>query len=206
MLSRFCLARSMAGMSLAPKSSSVLPAGFQSVFSATRCMSTEATEEISLPAIEDAVEFRSVKTVKKEIRQSPRKLSYLAQQIRGLTAPEALIQMQFSQKRKSTIVKKTIQNAVNLADIYYGIEPSALKVEQAFVTKGMFLKRVKFMGRGNTGVKHRGHSHLTVILREFDPASVPISKSKARKIAYKEAAAAKELASNAEATKSAETA
>ncbi|RHY34400.1 hypothetical protein DYB32_000957 [Aphanomyces invadans] len=162
-------------------------------------MSTEAAEEIALPSIEDAVEFRSVKTVKKEIRVSPRKLSMLAQQIRGLTAPEALVQMQFSPKRKSTIVKKTIQNAVNLADIYYGIEPSALKIEQAFVTKGMFLKRVKFMGRGNTGIKHRGHSHLTIILREFDPATVPISKSKARKLAYKEAAA-KKTASVAEST------
>ncbi|KAF0695382.1 Aste57867_13816 [Aphanomyces stellatus] len=184
MLSRFCLARSMAALSLTAKtmapSVALLP-------TAGRFMSTSAADsgDIALPEVEEPVEFRSVRTMKKEIRVSPRKLGLLAQQIRGLTAPEALTQMEFSPKRKSTIVKKTIQNAVNLADIYYGIDPAALKVEQAFVNKGLFLKRIKFMGRGNTGIKHRGHSHLTIVLREFDPATAPISKTKARKLALK---------------------
>ncbi|CAK4074547.1 unnamed protein product [Aphanomyces euteiches] len=184
MLSRFCLARSLAAMSLTtPPVKPALPVMGQSF--ASRFLSTEAAEEIALPSIDEPAEFRSVQTMKKEIRTSPRKLTLLAQQIRGLTATEALTQMQFSPKRKAAVVKKTIQNAVNLADIYYGIEPSALKVEQAFVNKGMILKRIKFMGRGNTGIKRRRHSHLTIVLREFDPASEPISKTKARKLALK---------------------
>ncbi|KAH9087093.1 hypothetical protein Ae201684P_000505 [Aphanomyces euteiches] len=182
MLSRFCLARSLAAMSLTtPPVKPALPVMGQSF--ASRFLSTEAAEEIALPSIDEPAEFRSVQTMKKEIRTSPRKLTLLAQQIRGLTATEALTQMQFSPKRKAAVVKKTIQNAVNLADIYYGIEPSALKVEQAFVNKGMILKRIKFMG--NTGIKRRRHSHLTIVLREFDPASEPISKTKARKLALK---------------------
>ncbi|OQR98787.1 hypothetical protein ACHHYP_07842 [Achlya hypogyna] len=150
-----------------------------------RALST-AAEDIALPSLEDATEhFRTVRTMKKEIRVSPRKLSLLAQQIRGLPVEEALTQMTFSPKRKAAIVKKTVQNAINLADINYGIEPTNLKVAEAFVNKGLFLKRLKIMGRGRAGIKHRPHSHLTIVLKEFEPAAVPISKTKARKLAQR---------------------
>ena len=61
---------------------------------------------------------------------------------------QALTQMQFSHKRKASIVKKTIQSAVNRADIEYEIEPDCLRVHEAFVGKGMTLKRPRFMGKG----------------------------------------------------------
>lgn len=57
--------------------------------------------------------------------------------------------MKFSRKRRATIVKATVQNAVNLADIRYNIEPENLKISEAFVTKGKYLKRLRIMGRGN---------------------------------------------------------
>ncbi|KDO35583.1 hypothetical protein SPRG_00425 [Saprolegnia parasitica CBS 223.65] len=179
MLSRLSLVRSMAALSLKAPMMPTL-----------RAMST-AAEDIALPSLEDAADnFRTVRTMKKEIRVSPRKLTLLAQQIRGLPAEEALTQMHFSPKRKAAIVKKTVQNAINLADINFGIEPSNLKVAEAFVNKGLFLKRLKIMGRGRSGIKHRPHSHLTIVLEEFDPASKPISKTKARKLALKAQATA----------------
>ena len=57
--------------------------------------------------------------------------------------------MKFSRKRRAGIVQTTVQNAVNLADIRYNIEPENLKVAEAFVTKGKYLKRLRIMGRGN---------------------------------------------------------
>ena len=56
--------------------------------------------------------------------------------------------MKFSPKRRAAIVHKTVQNAINLADIQYGIEPSNLKVAECFVNKGTYLKRLRIMGRG----------------------------------------------------------
>lgn len=57
--------------------------------------------------------------------------------------------MEFSQRRVASIVKKTIQNAVNLADMRYDIEPSRLRIREAFVGKGQFLKRIRMMGKGS---------------------------------------------------------
>lgn len=93
-------------------------------------------------------EPRTVKTMKRAIRASPRKLTYLAQQIRGLPANEAILQMKFSPKRKAEIFQKTVQNAINLADIKYQIEPENLMVAECFVNKGTYLKRLRIMGRG----------------------------------------------------------
>lgn len=56
--------------------------------------------------------------------------------------------MKFSPKRKAEIIKKTLQNAVNLADINYQIEPENLMVAECFVNKGQYLKRLRIMGRG----------------------------------------------------------
>ncbi|GLE09809.1 hypothetical protein PINS_up021665 [Pythium insidiosum] len=120
----------------------------------------EATQDAT-SAFLDATEgddVRTVKTMKMNIRYSPRKLTYLAQQIRGLPANEALLQMKFSPKRKAEIVRKTVQNAVNLADIKYQIEPENLQVAECFVNKGHYLKRLRIMGRGRSGIMHHPHS------------------------------------------------
>ncbi|CAI5740311.1 unnamed protein product [Hyaloperonospora brassicae] len=140
-----------------------------------------------------ASEPRTVKTVKRAIRASPRKLTYLAQQLRGLSATEALLQMKFSPKRKAEIFQKTVQNAINLADIKYQIEPENLMVAECFVNKGAYLKRMRIMGRGRSGVMHHPYTHLTVVLREFDASKKPLSRHLAKKLARETAAKAKAL-------------
>lgn len=120
-------------------------------FSTASTTETSSTDEDATAAFLDATapaDERSVKTMKKDIRGSPRKLTYLAQQIRGLPAQEAILQMKFSPKRKAAIIQKTVQNAINLADIKYQIEPENLQVAECFVNKGHFLKRLRIMGRG----------------------------------------------------------
>uniref|UniRef100_A0AAV1V504 Ribosomal protein L22 n=1 Tax=Peronospora matthiolae TaxID=2874970 RepID=A0AAV1V504_9STRA len=135
-------------------------------------------------------EPRTVKTVKRAIRSSPRKLAYLAQQLRGLSATEALLQMKFSPKRKAEIFHKTVQNAINLADIKYQIEPENLLVAECFVNKGVYLKRMRIMGRGRSGVMHHPHTHLTVVLREFDASKKPLNRHLTKKLARENAAKA----------------
>ncbi|KAG1710825.1 hypothetical protein DVH05_013550 [Phytophthora capsici] len=159
-------------------------------------LSTTAVEGENTASDEDTAAFlsstspvepRTVKTVKRAIRASPRKLTYLAQQIRGLSANEAILQMKFSPKRKAEIFQKTVQNAINLADIKYQIEPENLKVAECFVNKGTYLKRLRIMGRGRSGVMHHPHTHLTVVLREFDPSKKPLNRHMTKKLARENA-------------------
>ncbi|CAI5703304.1 unnamed protein product [Peronospora effusa] len=159
-------------------------------------LSTTAVEGKTVAMDDDTAAFlnstsphepRTVKTVKRAIRGSPQKLTYLAQQIRGLSAKEAILQMKFSPKRKGEIFQKTVQNAINLADIKYQIEPENLMVAECFVNKGTYLKRMRIMGRGRSGVMHHPYTHLTVVLREFDPSKKPLNRHMTKKLARENA-------------------
>merc|ERR1719440_1922007 len=106
-----------------------------------------------------------VSTTKPELSFAPKKMVLLARQIRRLSVPEAIVQMQFSKKRASYAVSKVIQNATNLADIRHGLSPEQLEIHEAFVGKGLTRKLIHIKGRGKTGVRKKRNSHLTVKLR-----------------------------------------
>ena len=108
---------------------------------------------------------------KRDIRASPQKLNMLCRQIRGMRASDALLQMQFSSKRKAGVIGQVLNNACNLADIASDdreITPEDLRVSQAYVTKSFTLKKIAFHSKGRNGVKHRRWSHVTVEVEEID--------------------------------------
>ncbi|CAM9920141.1 unnamed protein product [Scytosiphon promiscuus] len=115
-----------------------------------------------------AEELREVKTGLKEIRVSPWSLNLLAKLVRGLPVVDATAQLKFCKKKHTITVNKAIQNALNLADMRYGLGAEELEVGEIFVTKGKVLKRIRIMGRGRAGIMRRKWSHLNVTLREID--------------------------------------
>lgn len=104
----------------------------------------------------------------KGIRHSPWRMNLVCQFAAGLTVPEALKQLMFCQKRMAPLVAKVIRRTANLADIRHGLQASQLEVAECFSTHGSHLKRLKIMGRGRSGKKHRRHSHIRLVLREID--------------------------------------
>ncbi|KAF7113568.1 hypothetical protein RHSIM_RhsimUnG0112900 [Rhododendron simsii] len=51
----------------------------------------------------------------------------------------------------------------------HGLDPDRLLVAEAFVGKGLFLKRVFFHARGRSGIMHKPECRLTVVVREITP-------------------------------------
>lgn len=51
-------------------------------------------------------------------------------------------------KKYAEMVRKTVQNAANLADIRHELRPSELRVAKAFVGRGQYLKRIAYHSRG----------------------------------------------------------
>eukprot|EP00937_MAST-01D_sp_MAST-1D-sp2_P002051 g2051.t1 len=95
----------------------------------------------------------------------------LAKQVRGLNAADALLQLQFSSKRKGRDMQAVLQNACNLADINcttHSVEPEDLRVAQAYVTKGVTLKKISMHSKGRSGIKRRRWSHVTFEVEEID--------------------------------------
>ena len=106
------------------------------------------------------------KAVARMLRVSPQKLNLLAQLIRGKKVAMALADLQFSQKRIATEVKKCLESAIANAENNHDLDVDELVVHEAFVGKALVLKRFHPRGRGRMGKILKPFSNLTIVVRQ----------------------------------------
>ncbi len=102
----------------------------------------------------------------RSIRVSPRKLNLLAQSIRGKSAEAALAQLSFSPKRIAEDVRKVLESAIANAENNHQLDVDQLVVSEAYVGKGIVMKRWRPRARGRVGRIAKPFSNLTIIVRE----------------------------------------
>ena len=105
-------------------------------------------------------------SIGKNIRTSPQKLNLVAQSIRGVEASKALANLSFSRKRIAFDVKKVLQSAIANAENNHGLDVDKLFVKEAFVGKGLVMKRLRARARGRAARVLKPFSHLTIIVYE----------------------------------------
>ena len=105
-------------------------------------------------------------SIAKNLRTSPQKLNLVAQTIRGKEAEKAINILSFSRRRIAEDVKKALQSAVANAENNHGLDVDRLVVKEAFVGKGLVMKRIKARARGRSARILKPFSHLTIILKE----------------------------------------
>jgi large subunit ribosomal protein L22 len=110
------------------------------------------------------------KAISSNIRTSPQKLNLVAQSIRGLNAGAALAQLTFSKRRIAIEVKKVLQSAIANAENNHQLDVDRLVVAEAFVGRGLVMKRFSPRARGRAGKIMKPFSNLTVIVRERSDA------------------------------------
>jgi len=110
------------------------------------------------------------KAFNSSIRTSPQKLNLVAQSIRGLNAGAALAQLTFSKRRVAVEVKKVLQSAIANAENNHQLDVDRLVVAEAFVGRGLVMKRFSPRARGRAGKIIKPFSNLTVIVRERSDA------------------------------------
>ncbi|KAJ9115775.1 hypothetical protein QFC24_006883 [Naganishia onofrii] len=96
---------------------------------------------------------------------SPRKLNMLGRQIAGQPVNEAILQMEFSEKRASERIKSTLVLARNHA-VDKGMDDKKLVVSEAWVSKGINIKRIDIKGRARHGIKEHQQARMHVLLKE----------------------------------------
>ena len=106
------------------------------------------------------------KAVARMLRVSPQKLNLLAQLIRGKKVSMALADLQFSQKRIATEVKKCLESAIANAENNHDLDVDDLIVAEAHVGKAMVMKRWSPRGRGRSGRILKPFSNLTIVVRQ----------------------------------------
>ena len=108
------------------------------------------------------------RAVLRTIRISPQKLNLVAALIRGKKVSAALADLEFSRKRISDTVRKTLQSAVANAENNHNLDVDALVVAEAYVGKSIVMKRFHVRGRGRGSRIEKPFSHLTIVVREVE--------------------------------------
>ncbi|MDA7564101.1 50S ribosomal protein L22 [Pelagibacteraceae bacterium] len=111
-------------------------------------------------------DLSTVKAVYKNLRSSPRKINDILRSIRGKKADKALKDLQFSEKRVSKEISKTIKSAVANAENNNQLDIDNLFIIEAYVGKGMVMKRYRPRARGRAGQIKKPFSNLTIIVSE----------------------------------------
>ncbi|KAG8905182.1 hypothetical protein FRC01_008437, partial [Tulasnella sp. 417] len=96
---------------------------------------------------------------------SPRKLNLLSRQVAGKPIDQAILQMEFSDKRAAGRIKSMLCTARDHA-MLKGIKKERMIVSESWVNKVDALPRVDIKGRSRTGIKHHRYSRMHVVLKE----------------------------------------
>ena len=111
------------------------------------------------------------RAVTKLLRVSPQKLNLLAQLIRGKKVDKALADLTFSRKRIARDVKKTLESAIANAENNHDLDVDALIVSEAYVGKGLVMKRLKASARGRASRIEKPFARITVMVRQVEESA-----------------------------------
>ena len=107
-----------------------------------------------------------VKAINKNVRTSPRKLALVCNFIKGKKADIALRDLEFSRKRISKDVSKTVKSAISNAENNHQLDIDKLYVKEASVGKSMVLKRFRPRARGRSGKILKPFSRVRILVAE----------------------------------------
>ena len=103
----------------------------------------------------------------RNLRVSPQKLNLVATMIRGKSVNEALAELRFSRRRIAGDVKKCLDSAIANAEFNHGLDADNLYVSEAFVGKGLRMRRYRARAKGRAAMINKPFAHLTVKVREY---------------------------------------
>jgi len=107
-----------------------------------------------------------VKAVNRNVRSSPRKVNLLLKSIRGKKADIAIKNLSFARQRIALDIKKTVQSAIANAENNNQYDIDNLYVKEAYVGKGIVLKRFRPRAKGRASGIKKPFSNVTIILSE----------------------------------------
>ena len=108
----------------------------------------------------------TVKAVNNSIRTSVRKLNPILQSIVGKKVDVAIRDLQFSAKRITKDIRKTISSAVANAENNFQYDIDNLIVKEAYCGKKIVMKRFRPRAKGRAAPILKPYSCVTIILSE----------------------------------------
>jgi large subunit ribosomal protein L22 len=113
------------------------------------------------------IKVDTVKSVNNSIRTSVRKLNPILKSIVGKKVDVAMRDLQFSAKRISKDIRKTIGSAVANAENNFQYDIDNLVVKEAYCGKKIVMKRFRPRAKGRAAPILKPWSTVTIILSEI---------------------------------------
>ena len=114
----------------------------------------------------DKTNDKTVKSINNGIRSSVRKLNPILKSIVGKKVDVAIRDLQFSEKRVTRDVRKTISSAVANAENNFQYDIDKLIVKEAYCGKKIIMKRFRPRAKGRAAPILKPYSSVTIILSE----------------------------------------
>ncbi|MDC0517611.1 50S ribosomal protein L22 [Candidatus Pelagibacter sp.] len=118
-----------------------------------------------------------VKSINNNIRSSVRKLNPILKDIVGKKVEVAIRDLQFSEKRITKDIRKTISSAVANAENNFQYDIDKLIVKEAYCGKKITMKRFRPRAKGRAAPILKPYSSVTIILSETKKMESHGSKS-----------------------------
>ena len=109
---------------------------------------------------------KTVRSINNNIRSSVRKLNPILQGIVGKKVDVAIRDLQFSEKRITKDIRKTICSAVANAENNFQYDIDKLIVKEAYCGKKITMKRFRPRAKGRAAPILKPYSSVTIILSE----------------------------------------
>ena len=114
----------------------------------------------------DKKNIKTVKSINNNIRSSVRKLNPILRGIVGKKVDIAIRDLQFSEKRITKDIRKTISSAVANAENNFQYDIDSLIVKEAYCGKKIVMKRFRPRAKGRAAPILKPWSSVTIILSE----------------------------------------
>jgi large subunit ribosomal protein L22 len=117
-----------------------------------------------------------IRSVNKNVRSSTRKLKPILRSIVGKKVDIAIRDLNFSDKRISKDVQKTISSAIANAENNFQYNIDNLIIKEAYCGKQIIMKRFRARAKGRASPIMKPYSNLTIILTEKEKEKVNMEK------------------------------
>ena len=114
----------------------------------------------------EIIKDKTVRSVNNNIRSSVRKLNPILRGIVGKKVDVAIRDLEFSEKRITKDIRKTISSAVANAENNFQYDIDKLVVKEAYCGKKITMKRFRPRAKGRAAPILKPYSSVTIILSE----------------------------------------
>ncbi len=111
---------------------------------------------------------KTVRSINNNIRSSVRKLNPILRGIVGKKVDEAIRNLEFSEKRITKDIRKTISSAVANAENNFQYDIDKLIIKEAYCGKKITMKRFRPRAKGRAAPILKPYSSVTIVLSELN--------------------------------------